>query len=398
MDAGRDTRRSRRARAATTVALVASLLLLSTPPEAGAQSGTRAERERVRRERAALASELDVLRANDAQVEAAIDALDAQVAAEQGALDAARQAVAAATAAARAAEARAAETAAKATEISAQMRDAAVAEFIDGGRATAVETPVLDGDVDLAAVVSARALRDTVQRTSDDLVDELNAVREDHEVAQAEAEAAAAAAEEKRAAAAERLGRVETARGQQVAFATELDQRIEARLAEAANLQALDAELAGRLVREQAALAQRTAGISRRPVAVAARGSIPLATVRGITVHADIADELAALLEASDAAGLSLGGGGYRDSSQQQRLREQNCPDPASSPASSCRPPTARPGQSMHEQGLAIDFTNGGRLIRSRGDAAFQWLARNAGRFGFQNLPEEPWHWSTNGR
>jgi D-alanyl-D-alanine carboxypeptidase len=51
----------------------------------------------------------------------------------------------------------------------------------------------------------------------------------------------------------------------------------------------------------------------------------------------------------------------------------------------------------MHERGLAIDFTSSGHLIQSRRDAAYQWLARNAGRFGFKNLPSEPWHWSTTG-
>ena len=67
------------------------------------------------------------------------------------------------------------------------------------------------------------------------------------------------------------------------------------------------------------------------------------------------------------------------------------------SPPSSCSPPTARPGTSLHEQGLAIDFTNNGRLITSRSDPAFQWLAANAGGYGFRNLPSEPWHWSTTG-
>ena len=51
----------------------------------------------------------------------------------------------------------------------------------------------------------------------------------------------------------------------------------------------------------------------------------------------------------------------------------------------------------MHEQGLAIDFTAGGDLIRSRSHPAFLWLAGNAERFGFYNLPSEPWHWSTTG-
>ena len=52
----------------------------------------------------------------------------------------------------------------------------------------------------------------------------------------------------------------------------------------------------------------------------------------------------------------------------------------------------------MHEQGKAIDFTYNGRTIGSRSSPAFRWLRDNAGRYGFKNLPSEPWHWSTNGR
>ncbi|MFP5327204.1 MAG: M15 family metallopeptidase, partial [Acidimicrobiia bacterium] len=121
----------------------------------------------------------------------------------------------------------------------------------------------------------------------------------------------------------------------------------------------------------------------------------------GITVATEIAPNLERLLEAADADGLSLSGGGYRSSEQQVAARRANCGtsdyDIYEKPASQCSPPTARPGQSMHEQGLAIDFTNNGRLIRSSSDPAFGWLARNASRFGLYNLPAEPWHWSTNG-
>ena len=62
-----------------------------------------------------------------------------------------------------------------------------------------------------------------------------------------------------------------------------------------------------------------------------------------------------------------------------------------------CTPPTAIPGSSLHEQGLAIDFTWGSRSIITRDNPAFQWLAANAARFGFYNLPSEPWHWSVSG-
>jgi len=123
-----------------------------------------------------------------------------------------------------------------------------------------------------------------------------------------------------------------------------------------------------------------------------------LMSVSGITVDASIANNLGAMLAAAQAAGIDLSGNGYRSQEAQRRLRQQNCPDPVSSPASACSPATAQPGQSMHEQGLAVDFTSGGSIISSRGSAAFQWLAANAGRFGFANLPSEPWHWSVDGR
>ena len=62
-----------------------------------------------------------------------------------------------------------------------------------------------------------------------------------------------------------------------------------------------------------------------------------------------------------------------------------------------CSPPTAIPGRSKHERGLAVDFSVNGRVIQSRSEPAFQWLATNAARFGFRNLPSEPWHWSNDG-
>jgi D-alanyl-D-alanine carboxypeptidase len=48
----------------------------------------------------------------------------------------------------------------------------------------------------------------------------------------------------------------------------------------------------------------------------------------------------------------------------------------------------------MHEQGLAIDFTNCGNHVT----ACWQWLNQDAGRFDLKNLPSEPWHWSITGR
>lgn len=127
-------------------------------------------------------------------------------------------------------------------------------------------------------------------------------------------------------------------------------------------------------------------------------GTLELATVGGITVSRSIAPQVEQLLRAAAADGIVLGGSGYRSTQRQVELRQTNgCPDLYTAPAESCRIPTAIPGTSMHEIGEAIDFTHGGSTI-SRDSPAFSWLSARAGRFGFTNLPSEPWHWSVNGR
>ncbi len=128
---------------------------------------------------------------------------------------------------------------------------------------------------------------------------------------------------------------------------------------------------------------------------------LQIVSVGGIEVSDTIADDVRSLLEAAAADGLTLSGGGFRDPQRQIDLRRVNCGASDFAifelPADQCNPPTARPGSSQHELGLAIDFTNEGRLITSRSDPAFVWLHEHAVDFGFVNLPAEPWHWSTTG-
>jgi hypothetical protein len=124
------------------------------------------------------------------------------------------------------------------------------------------------------------------------------------------------------------------------------------------------------------------------------------ASIVGLQHDAD-ASILSALLGAASSAGLNMCGGGYRDPAQQIALRQAHCGSSSyaiyQAPSSACPPPTARPGTSMHERGLAVDFTCGGATI-SQGSACFGWLQNQAASYGVYNLPSEPWHWSTNGQ
>ncbi len=130
-------------------------------------------------------------------------------------------------------------------------------------------------------------------------------------------------------------------------------------------------------------------------------GPVELATIDGITVAASIAPQVHALVTDAGRAGLRLTGGGYRSPEQQIATRRNNCGPTAydiyEKPSSQCSPPTARPGMSMHEQGLAIDFQCNGRLITSHANPCWQWLNTNASTYGLYPFNREPWHWSRSG-
>jgi hypothetical protein len=178
--------------------------------------------------------------------------------------------------------------------------------------------------------------------------------------------------------------------------------RLERLLSERQSLEAIGIDLQQAEQRELNRLARELARYSG-PGGLAGPIATPdeIVWVRGIAIHHSVADDLEALLAAAQADGITFTGGGWRDAQAQIRLRQAFCgtSDYAiwEAPPSSCRPPTARPGSSNHERGLAIDFTDNGRSITSRNSPGYRWLAANASRFGFYNLPSEPWHWSTTG-
>ena len=224
------------------------------------------------------------------------------------------------------------------------------------------------------------------------LVARLAAARAAAQEAAARARAAAAAARSAAAARAERARAAAAAAARSAAAAAATQQNtFRANGSEARALPPAQAQV------QAPAPAQALPSTHQTPV-VASSDGISLATVGGITVAAQIAGQLQALLTAARTGGLNLTGGGYRSATQQITLRQAHCGASYYAiyqmSAGSCHPPTAPPGQSMHEVGLAIDFSSCG----SHSTACYQWLSANASRFGFFNLPSEPWHWSINGR
>jgi hypothetical protein len=139
-------------------------------------------------------------------------------------------------------------------------------------------------------------------------------------------------------------------------------------------------------------------------VAACTDGIIKVATAGGtFTSCKSISANFKAMIDLAWAQGMKISGGGFRTRQQQIALRAAHCGGSSQfnvyeKSSSLCRPPTARPGKSNHESGLAFDLTCNGQTIRSRDNACFVWLQANARKYGLINFSKEPWHWSVDGK
>ena len=392
---------------------------------------TEAQREALDEAAAAATDSLD---AATAEAEDLIDALNkaqASVDAQQSALDEAERGVADAEAVVLEAEARIAELEAELVATQAGLREAVIESYVSFQAPTGTFS-VLSSDPWQNAREEALTGFATGSRIDD--IDELRRLGEELERWRLQALEAANEAEAHRRAAALILGDLRTAVDREAELSLAAEERVERRLYEvqtirqldatlAAEIEAAEREIAAALERQRAEEEARRRAEEERRRAEEARlraeqeeadaravaesvdpsdTDVPLVWVRGFEVHTQIAAAVEGLVAAMEAEGFDLGGWGYRTAQEQINLRRSHCGttewDIWSKPSSTCRPPTARPGRSNHERGLAIDLTNNGRLITSRNSAVFQALQRLAPSFGLKNLPSEPWHWSVDGR
>lgn len=346
----------------------------------------------VRRRQAEAAMKVDLLTLDAAQVQARLAKVEEWVAAQEAVVTAAQTKLVEASLAAQQARQREQAKADELDDLEALMAEIAVAAYMRPPQMAALNV-ILTHDLQSAekadVMLRAKAQRD--EFVAEELAAAEKALRRLRVEADDEAARAEAAAEEASGA----LAELQRAKLEQVGLA----ERIKVDLA--ATAQQIEA-LGGAEFEAVLAAQRQTEELLAR---IGRDSAVPLADVRGIRVHADIAPAMEALLAAAEADGIILRGWGHRSTAQQVELRRANCGGEGVSdadavygkPAGACSPPTAKPGSSMHELGLAIDFTHNGASIGSRQSPAYQWLAANAADYGLRNLPSEPWHWSVNG-
>jgi LAS superfamily LD-carboxypeptidase LdcB len=406
---------------------------------------TKQQRDEVRSQRAEVDLQVDALAAEEAEVTGALAELETNVATQQAELEEAERAREAAEADLQEAIQAVADAQARIEDLDREADEMVVEAFVNPPSDNALDAFKAESLSDAAV---KQALIEIQADTDADVLDQLDEAHEDLEVEEANKAEAAVAAADKEEAAAQELSDLDAALAQQQVFADEVEERLNAKLAEAESLKEFDKELSDRLVREQAEVAARLRALQEAaerqrqaqaeaaaraaaaanqpappspPAASAAPAPDPdvpapsvvrpapggLATVTcpsggSITVAGSIAGSVQALLNAAANDGVSLcASSGWRSTERQIELRRQNCGSSNYAiyymPSSQCNPPTARPGSSLHEQGLAIDFScNGGGAIRY-GNECWNWLAAHADEYGLYNLPSEPWHWSTTG-
>jgi murein DD-endopeptidase MepM/ murein hydrolase activator NlpD len=220
-------------------ALVVFLVLaLATP--AFADPTPEEKRAAAAAKKAQAAAQLDTLKANDAELEAAVKALDAGVAVQAANTDAATQALRAAERNLGSAQIRLAATEARMVELRSKVSEAAVRAYVHPGGDTLLE---IVRSKDLGEASRRQALLSHVVSSDRDIVDQMRAARQDEQMEQENLAAAAAVAADRRKAAAEKLVGLERARNDQVKLKNALDARIAQVTSEVAALSREEATL-----------------------------------------------------------------------------------------------------------------------------------------------------------
>ncbi len=245
----------------TSLGLILLMVVLAAQPASGETvTDARKRREELRSKRANAASQLNVLKAGNAELENALAALSSQVVAQEAEVASARQAVAAAAAELAAAEARLAETKANITDLHAQVVSRAVTAYMRPAETTFAS---LRDARDLNDASRRHAMLGQVTTRDADVIDLLKAAREDQEIEQARLDEARRVAEEREASVETRLAELEAARDEKARMAAAVKGRISAYQAEVDALASQESAIQALIQRKEAearARASRSSG------------------------------------------------------------------------------------------------------------------------------------------
>lgn len=258
-------------------ALVVFLVMaLATP--AFADPTPEEKRAAANAKKAQAAAQLDTLKANDAELEAAVRALDAGVAIEAANTDAAQQSLRAAERSLTTAQARLAATEAKMAELRTKVSEAAVRAYVHPGGDTLLE---IVRSKDLGEASRRQALLAHVVSSERDIVDQMRAARQDEQMEKENLAEAARVAADRKKAAAEKLAGLEKARNDQVKLKNALDARIEQVTSEVAALSREEATLSALIRARQAPASAAPAATASVAAANAAPANAAPARVGG---------------------------------------------------------------------------------------------------------------------
>ena len=233
-------------------ALVCVLVCALIAPAAGAASSNRAKRDEARRRKAQVASQLNALKASDAELDAAVAALDTQVAAQSAATKAAESAAGAADVALTQAQARLEATEGRIGKLRELLARRAVSAYMRPSGETVIE--VLQSH-DLGEVSRRTTMLRRVASNDRDVLDQLHAAQQDETIQREAMTKARQLAQERRDAAQARLGQLTDAQAQQRRVRARLDARIREYAAEASEVAALEGSLSARIREDDRRLA-----------------------------------------------------------------------------------------------------------------------------------------------
>ena len=239
----------RKTRLLSAIACVLVCALIA--PAGAAPSTSRSRRDEVRRQRARIAAQLNALKASDAELAAAVAALDAQVAAQSAETKAAESAAAAADVALTQAQARLAATEARIAKLRDLVARRAVRAYMRPGQETVLE--ILQSR-DLSEVSRRSILLHHVAANDRDVLDQLDAAKEDETVQREQLTKARDLAQQRRAAAQDRLNQLTEAQSQARRSRAQLSARIREYAIEDAQVASVEGQLSAQIRADEARL------------------------------------------------------------------------------------------------------------------------------------------------